>query len=155
MDFLCRTYIPYGWQEKGETITLKSGRSKRLNVLGLINRRNEFVYESYTGTTSSDTIINFLDKFSENLSIKTIVVMDQASIHTSDIMLRKLSECPSRKLEIFCLPTYSPKLNLIEILWKFIKDDPQDLVRVWIEIEAYENWKSLVKYVNKVRVWCW
>ncbi|MBD2539672.1 transposase, partial [Coleofasciculus sp. FACHB-SPT36] len=40
-------------------------------------------------------------------------------------------------------PPYSPELNLIEILWKFMKYE-------WIEIEAYRDWKSLVKYVKNV-----
>jgi hypothetical protein len=29
--------------------------------------------------------------------------------------------------------------------WKFIKYE-------WIEVDAYENWKSLVEYVNKVLI---
>lgn len=59
------------------------------------------------------------------------------------MMLKKLPEWKLKNLEIFWLPTYSPKLNLIEIFWKFIKYE-------WIAIEAYENWKSLIKYVKKV-----
>lgn len=136
-------YIPYGWQEKGEVITLQSSQSKRLNILGLINRKNEFVYEIYSEKTKSDTIVKFLDKFSKTLNKKTVVVMDQASVHTSNALLNKLEEWQERNLEIFWLPTYSPKLNLIEIVWKFLKYE-------WIEIEAYEDWKSLVRYVKKV-----
>jgi len=33
--------IPYAWQEQGETISIESGNSKRLNVLGFMNKRNE------------------------------------------------------------------------------------------------------------------
>ncbi len=47
--------------------------------------------------------------------------MDQASIHTSDKMMEKIEEWEKKNLEIFWLPTYSPELNLIEILWRFIK----------------------------------
>jgi transposase len=136
-------YIPYGWQEKGEVITLQSSQSKRLNIFGLINRKNEFVYEIYSEKTKSDTIVKFLDKFSKTLNKKTVVVMDQASVHTSNALLNQLEEWQERNLEIFWLPTYSPKLNLIEIVWKFLKYE-------WIEIEAYEDWKSLVRYVKKV-----
>ena len=35
---------------------------------------------------------------------------------------------------------YSPQLNLIEILWRFMKYE-------WIELNAYESWDSLVSYV--------
>jgi hypothetical protein len=54
--------------------------------------------------------------------------------------------CPEwqqRNIEIFQLLSYSPQLNLIEILWRFIKYE-------WIEISAYRNWQSLVQYVEKV-----
>jgi hypothetical protein len=33
--------IPYAWQEKGSTITLMSCQSKRLNVLELMNLKND------------------------------------------------------------------------------------------------------------------
>ncbi len=40
---------------------------------------------------------------------------------------------------IFELPDYSPQLNLIEKLWRFIKDER-------IEINAYNSWKSFAAY---------
>ena len=135
--------IPYGWQEKGTTITLKSSRSKRINVLGLMSRENELCYEIYSETIKSQMVIDFLDKCSENLSKTTVVILDQASIHTSDIFMAKLEEWESRKLKLFWLPTYSPKLNLIEILWKFIKYE-------WIEVNAYFSWRNLLDYLRKV-----
>lgn len=141
--FSLKPYVPYGWQENGETITLRSCQSKQANVLGLMNRNNELYYEITKEKIDSKFVINFLDKFSGNLDKTTVVVMDQASIHTSDCLIEKLEEWKSKKLEIFWLPTYSPKQNLIEILWKFIKYE-------WIEVEAYENWNSLLKYLKKV-----
>jgi transposase len=135
--------VPYGWQEKGSRITLKSQKSQRLNVLGLFKTRNELVFEVYRGTTRSERVIQFLDQFSQTLEITTVVVLDQASIHTSDALLGKLEEWRKNKLELFWLPTYSPQFNLIEILWRFMKYE-------WIEVAAYQNWKSLVAYVKKV-----
>ncbi len=55
----------------------------------------------------------------------------------------QLEEWKQKRLEIFWLPTYSPKLNLIEILWKFLKDE-------WIEVDAYESRNNLLKYLEKV-----
>ena len=135
--------IPYAWQEKKSTIVLKSCQSKRINILGLMNFRNELSYEIHASTIDSEVVIKFLDKFSENLLLPTVVVLDQASIHTSDCLLSKLSEWESKNLRLFWLPTYSPKQNLIEILWRFIKYE-------WIEVDAYENWSSLLKYLKKV-----
>jgi transposase len=58
-------------------------------------------------------------------------------------LLEKLEEWSQKNLRIFWLPTYSPKQNLIEILWKFIKYK-------WIEIDAYSGWTSLLNYLKKV-----
>lgn len=135
--------IPYGWQAKDGTITLKSQTSKRLNIIGIFSPQNELVYEVFTGTTKSDRVIELLDQFSQDLKQLTVVVLDQASIHTSDALIEKLEEWQKKKLELFWLPTYSPQLNLIEILWKFLKYE-------WIEVGAYKDWGSLGEYVEKV-----
>ena len=46
-------------------------------------------------------------------------------------------------LEIFNLPTYSPELNLIEILWRFMKYE-------WIEFDAYKSLENLVDYLENI-----
>lgn len=135
--------IPYGWQTIGETIEIDSQRSARLNVLGLMQRSNNL--EAYVSVQSitSDVVIVWIDSFFANVSKRTVIVVDQASIHTCDALQDKLEEWNERQIEIFQLPSYSPELNLIEILWRFIKYE-------WIEISAYKNWQSLVAYVEKV-----
>jgi transposase len=136
-------YIPYGWQPIGQTLEIFSRRSQRLNVLGLMNRRNHL--EAYVSTQSitSEVVIACIDTFFPQVNQRTVIVMDQASIHTSDAIRDKLEEWQQRNIEIFELPSYSPELNLIEILWRFIKYE-------WIEISAYRSWQSLVDYVEKV-----
>ncbi len=84
-------------------------------------RRNQLDYEIKNHNIQSIDIIRFLDKFSQKIDNKTVIILDQASIHTSNIFLDKLEEWKEKKLEIFWLPTSSPKLNLIEILGRFIK----------------------------------
>lgn len=51
----------------------------------------------------------------------TVLVIDNASIHTSNIILKKQEEWKEEGLTIFFLPKYSPELNIIEIFWRFIK----------------------------------
>lgn len=89
----------------------------------------------------------------------TVLIMEQALIHASDAVIEKLPQWKQKKLEIFWLLNYSPKLNLIEILGKFIKYEwievegqsgnptmPNRLV----EIDAYNSSKSFKKYLTKV-----
>ena len=61
--------------------------------------------------------------------------------HTIDLIQSQLDEWRERKIEIFVLPSYSPQLNLIEILWRFMKYQ-------WMEIDSYKDWRSLVDYVE-------
>lgn len=135
--------IPYGWQPIGETLEIASQRSRRLNVLGLMTRANKL--ETYVSQQSitSDVVIACIDAFFPKVDKRTVIVVDQASIHTSDIVQDKLEEWQQRRIEIFQLPSYSPQLNLIEILWRFIKYE-------WIEVSAYQSWQSLVEYVERV-----
>ena len=85
--------------------------------------------------------------------------MDQASIHTSDAVIEKLPQWKQKKLAIFWLLTYSPKLNLIEILGKFIKYELIEVERRsgfptmpnrLVEIDVCNSSKSLKKYLTKV-----
>ena len=100
---------------------------------------------SYVSTQSitSEVVIACIDAFFPRVHKRTVIVVDQASIHTSDAISDKLAQWQDRGIEIFQLPSYSPQLNLIEILWRFIKYE-------WIEVSAYRSWQSLVQYVEKV-----
>ena len=108
-----------------------------------MSRANQL--HSYVSTQSitSEVVIACIDAFFPTVDKRTVIVVDQASIHTSDAMQGKLEEWQQRHIEIFQLPSYSPQLNLIEILWRFIKYE-------WIDISAYRSWQSLVKYIEKV-----
>lgn len=135
--------VPYGWQNIGEYLNIPSCHSRRLNVLGIMNRANHL--ETYVSTQSinSDAVIACIDTFFPVVDKPTVIVVDQSSIHTSDVILEKREEWQARNLIIFELPSYSPELNLIEILWRFIKYE-------WIEIEAYSSWETFVASVEKI-----
>ena len=135
--------VPYGWQDKGEYLQIKSRRSPRLNVLGIMSRKHQL--EAYVSTQSinSDVVIACIDTFFPVVAKPTVIVVDQASIHTSAAMLDKLEEWEARGLTIFALPTYAPQLNLIEILWRFIKYE-------WLKVEAYASWQALVEAVETI-----
>ncbi len=121
---------------------MKSCQSKIINVLVLMNFQNQLYYQIQVGIIDSKIVIKLLDKFSQYLSISTVVFMDETPVNTTDKMIEKLEEWKHKKLEKFWLPTYSQKEKLIEIFWKFIKYE-------WIEFNAYESWSSLKKYLKK------
>jgi len=135
--------IPYGWQPLGQTVGIASKRSRRLNVLGLMTRANQLHTYVSCQSITSEVVIACIDAFFPTVNKRTVIVVAQASIHTSDAIYDKLEEWQQRQIEIFQLPSYCPQLNLIEILWRFIKYE-------WIELSAYQSWQSLVEYIEKV-----
>lgn len=88
-------------------------------------------------------VISCIDTFFSRVDKPTVIVVDQSYIHTSNAMLDKIEEWFERGITIFELPPYSPQLNLIEILWRFIKYQ-------WLDIEAYSNWETFVASVEKI-----
>ncbi|BDA75856.1 hypothetical protein CAL7716_100220 (plasmid) [Calothrix sp. PCC 7716] len=55
--------VPYGWQNIGEYLPILSNRSRRLNVLGIMNRKNHL--ETYVSLQSinSDVVTYCIDTF--------------------------------------------------------------------------------------------
>ena len=136
-------YVPYCWQDKSEVECFETNKSKRLNVIGLLNKNNDLESYIFENQINSEIVIKFLDNYANKINKRTVVVIDNAPIHRSKAFQKKIAEWKEKKLEIFWLPTYSPQLNLIEILWRFMKYE-------WIEKEAYLSWNNLVEYVEKV-----
>ena len=103
--FCLSSYIPYAWQEKGERIIVKTQRSRRINALGFLNRKNDLEVYLFEKSINSDVIIACIDKFCETLEKKTVLVLDNSSIHTSNALLDKQEEWLEKGLILFFLPT--------------------------------------------------
>jgi transposase len=135
--------IPYGWQANGETVQLPSSRSKRLNILGFYTRNNQFESTTMEGSVNSKCIIAYFDRFCEQNDKEIVVIVDNASTHTSHAFKAKLPIWANKGMLVKYLPTYSPELNIIEILWRFIKYQ-------WLPLTAYQSYKQLKKELQKV-----
>ena len=69
-------------------------------------------------------------------SRKSAIVIDNAPPHTSEYFETNKTLWKKRNVEICNFSTYSPELNAIEILWRFIK-------YVWLPFEAYLSLETL------------
>jgi transposase len=128
--------IPYAWQEPASVIELPAMRYGRINVLGFMNRNNDLHAYMFEASIHTGVVIACFDAFCHTLTKKTVVVIDNASIHTSDEFEERLPYWKKHGLSIKYLPTYSPELNLIEILWRRIK-------YTWLPFSAYECLNAL------------
>lgn len=86
-----------------------------------ITRRNEYKGFTTQESINADKVIEYLDLMSFTVRKKTVVVLDNASVHRNRKIkeLRKIWE--DRGLFLFYLPPYSPELNPAEILWRILK----------------------------------
>jgi len=137
--------VPYAWQPIGETLELPASRGKRLNVLGFLHTNNDFTPFCTEGSVTTSIVIGCFDLFSEAITQKTVVIIDNASIHTSQAFQEKIPLWEKKGLFLQFLPPYSPELNLIEILWRFIKYR-------WLPLSAYLNFETLVKAVEEILI---
>jgi len=141
--FTLEPSIPYAWTDKGQTIEIPSAKSDRLNVLGFLSVKQEFHSFVFEGSITSEIAIAGLDYLSATLITPTLVVIDQAPIHTSAAFLSRLPQWEERGLYVYPLPAYSPELNWIEILWRKIKYE-------WLPLSAYLSYDSLKKSLASV-----
>ena len=118
--------------------------SKKLNVLGFLNINNSKLFASTTyDSVDAEVVIEVFNLFAEQLTKDTIVVIDNAPTHTSKKFKEQMKIWEEKGLKIFFLPPYSPQLNPIEQLWKFMK-------YYWIELDAYKSSEKMKNYVEKV-----
>jgi len=93
------------------------------------------------GRVDTKVVIECFEAFSKTLTKPTIVILDNAPVHTSKLFMEKIDEWQERGLFIYQLPAYSPSLNTIEILWRNIKTR-------WLPIGAYESLDSLRRNIK-------
>ena len=119
--FVHGAFLGYLWCFTRLLIRGPSGR-KRFNVLGAIDA----VTHELT-TVVNDTVINamavceLLGKLSARYAgLPVTLVLDNARYQQCEVVRSLAAELG---IELLYLPSYSPNLNLIERLWKFVKKE--------------------------------
>jgi hypothetical protein len=74
--------VPAAIQLIYETIEIPASKSKkRLNVLGFLSQDNRFESYCFEGRVDSSVVVACFNEFCKTLTKKTVVVIDNASIH--------------------------------------------------------------------------
>ena len=140
--------VPYAWQPIGRagTLELPSQRSSRLNVLGFLGLEELIPYVT-EGSVNATFVKACFDNFcAQNQSEKPIIViLDNASVNTAKMILNSLKHWHAQNVFPYFLPTYSPELNAIEMLWKKIKYS-------WLSFDAYECFEKLKDSVEEILI---
>ena len=135
-------YVPYGWQFPDEEVAVYSQKGFRVNMFGLISRKNECFWSSTQENINSKFSVDFLETFSFQITKTTCIVVDNASIHTSKLVQERIIYWQKRGLYLFFLPPYSPHLNIAEKVWKIMKGN-------WIRPEDYIENDQIAYAVNR------
>ena len=88
------------------------------------------------GKVDTSTVVECFAQFSPQLTKRTYVFLDNAPVHRSQEFIRPMAQWVQRDLISTYLPAYAPELNLIEILWRFMKYH-------WIPFAAYASFSCL------------
>jgi transposase len=113
--------IPYGWQFADEEVFMPTAKGNDLNCFALLSRNNQCLIQTSSETLTSQFIFEQFENLSVLLRKLTVVVLDNARIHTSQIIKERIKVWQARGLYIFYLPRYSPHLNIVETLWRKLK----------------------------------
>lgn len=113
--------VPYGWQFRDEEVSMPSEKGLGVNCFGLFTRSNK----NWTATSEKPIdaafVVEQLERFSFSIIKPTVVVLDNARIHTGRKMGERMAAWQRRGLFVFYLPTYSPHLNIAETVWRKLK----------------------------------
>ena len=113
------TFLCCLWSFVRLFVRAASGR-QRFNVLGAWNAiSQELIAVTNTTVVNTETMCELLRKLvAQELSGPITVVLDNARYQRNSVVQALAS---SLGIELLYLPSYSPNLNLIERLWRFIK----------------------------------
>jgi transposase len=117
--FVLGTFVCCLWSFRRIFVRAASGR-QRFNVLGAWNAvTRDLIAVTNTTVVNTDTMCELLRKIATlGLSGPITLVLDNAR-YQRNAVVQSLAE--QLGIALLFLPSYSPNLNLIERLWKFIK----------------------------------
>lgn len=119
--FVWSAFLGYLWCFTRIFIKAPSGR-KRFNVLGALNAiTHELIMVSNDAYINSQSVCELLHSVAARyVGIPITLVLDNAR-YQKCALVKELAE--SLNIELLYLPPYSPNLNLIERMWKFVKKE--------------------------------
>ncbi|MDE3089251.1 MAG: IS630 family transposase, partial [Chloroflexota bacterium] len=117
--FVLAPFLGFLWSVARLFIQAPSGR-QRFNVLGALNAiTHELITVTNNSYITGTEVCALLQKLAAlNLGVPITVFLDNAR-YQKCALVTTLAE--SLRIELCFLPAYSPNLNLIERLWKFVK----------------------------------
>ena len=108
--------------QRGDCVHIPApGKNRKIPLYGALNYRTNRVSYRIGQEKNTATFLGFLAQLAcEYRGRPCILVLDNASYHTALVARKYLAETTDC-FEVIWLPPYSPELNDIERIWKFVK----------------------------------
>lgn len=134
--FVFAPFLGYLWCFTRLFIKAPSGR-KRFNVLGALDAiSHEMITITNTGYINSYSVCQLLIKLTNRCGdIPISIVLDNARYQKCKLVQNTAKMV---NIELLYLPAYSPNLNLIERMWKFVKKKCL-YSKYYSDFEAFSN----------------
>ena len=142
--------VPYAWQRRGQpAVELPAERGAGgYSVLGFWQPAGATTRPAFTGLVSEtawtgELFAQAVEEFSQSLTEPTVLVLDNASIHRAACVQQHLATWRACGLRLQFLPAYSPELNRLEILWRFLK-------HYWLRPADYQSLDTLKQRLDYI-----
>jgi putative transposase len=129
--FCLESPVSYSYSRSGQQKRLEQhlkSYGSRISILGLWQVGVSFEYALAQGGFNGPSYIQVMDwiavRASETLAKTgriTVVVQDNGSLHTSELVRQQWRRWQEQGLYLFFLPPYCSEMNLIESQWKQLK----------------------------------
>lgn len=124
-ESMIRDYQAIGrtWFIRGKQCLIPTyGQHKGLKLIGTLEYETGEIFCVEEENYDAKTFLGFLRKLLSTYPVgKIVMILDNARIHHAKLIQPFLEENRNR-LELVFLPPYSPELNLMEGVWKWLKE---------------------------------
>lgn len=111
------------WFLKGKQRKIPThGKHRGAKLIGCLNYETGEILcqekETYDAVAFQEFLVNVLNHYPEG---KIVIILDNARTHHAKLLTPFLEQYQNR-IELVFLPPYSPELNLMEGVWKWLKE---------------------------------
>lgn len=142
---IMKTWFPVGKQK----IIPTYGKHEGVKLVGILDYETGDVYVEEHKSYNAEVFLKFLKHVLEKYPDgKVVMVLDNAKIHHAKLLDDFLEE--NHRLQLVFLPPYSPNLNKIEELWRWLKDSVINNVFFHTRDEIQEAVRGFVDWIKTV-----
>jgi transposase len=127
------------WQRRGTTVRVPAaGKDARFTVYGAMDYASGHLTWQTASTKDAATFVAFLEHLAAAWPTgQVLVVLDNAGYHKGHVA-RQWWAAHRDRIRPLWLPPYSPELNLIERVWRHLKDKLANH-RCWADLPRLEH----------------